>query len=265
MITCFGTITKDKIRFKGETEIKLGGAPFFFSRVCRELDQEFSIVSKIGQRDFEVNKELLDKPGIQIVDKTTELIINEDADVSCSIVHFAGDIELNQVPEDLFSSEIVLISPLFDEIQPTAFPLGTNIALDLQGFMRDKTRTEFKEGIKQMPKDLIGLLVNVNILKCNEKESEIIFGNIPLQKRLTKFSNMGPSTVIITLGSKGVAAIHNKDLLFLNSEKTVNKHTVGAGDTFFSAFLVMFNKTNSFEESIKFAVSYTTNFLEGKE
>lgn len=264
MITCFGTITKDILEFRGKKETKLGGAPFFFSKVCKNLNLDYGIVSKIGKLDFEENKKLFDCRGLQICEETTTLHIKEEEDVSCVIISRNTELDITLVPKELLASDILFLSPFFDEIRPSMFEKKPILALDLQGFMRDKNKKFLKESWKRRPEDMDKLLNQVDILKLNEVESELIFPGLGVEEKLNKFVELGPKIVIITLGGKGAAVINENKIFTFTSRKIIAANTVGAGDTFFASFLVTFNKTKDVIQSMNFALDYTSDFLEGK-
>ena len=130
--------------------------------------------------------------------------------------------------------------------------------------MRNKKSKFLSEHMKKKPSDLKGLLRNVEILKCNEIESKILFENCLVEKRLKKLAELGPEIVLISLGKKGVATINGGVIKIFGLTKQVNGCSVGAGDTFFSSFLIFFEKTNKFDDAVENAIKYTINFLEGK-
>ncbi|MBS3118251.1 hypothetical protein J4417_01050 [Candidatus Woesearchaeota archaeon] len=265
MITCFGTITRDILELGGKKEIKLGGAPFFFSKVCKNLNLNYGIVSKIGTIELKENKELFDCRGLQICDETTTLHIKEEEDISCAIISRNTELDITLVPKELLAPDILFLSPLFDEVQPSMFEKKSVLALDLQGFMRDKNKKFLKESWKKKPENLDGLLKHIDILKLNEVESDIIFPGLSVEEKLKRFVEIGPKIVIITLGGKGAAIISENKIFKFTPRKTIITNTVGAGDTFFASFLVTFNKTKDVTESMRFALDYTSDFLEGKK
>ena len=263
MIACFGTITKDIVECNGKKLIRLGGAPYFFSNVCKDIGIEHSIISKIGINDVCNVKDDNNSIGLQIENETTTLHIREsDIDIISEIINYTGEIDMKKVPNELMSPDIVLISPLFGEIDPDIFNKSL-VALDIQGYMRDRNALKLSEKTKKRPDNLEHLLRNVDILKLNEKEAEIIFPGIANTEQLNKLSNMGPDIVIITMGKKGVIVKDHKNIFSFSSKEINSLHTIGAGDTFFSAFLAFYSKTNDAKLSIIKAIECTERFLEG--
>jgi sugar/nucleoside kinase (ribokinase family) len=262
MITCFGTITKDIITSNRKTVERFGGAPVFFSNVCQKLDFPHLVVSSIGKEDI-AKISGIPQEGLHLVEHTAELCIKEDEhDTSCRVVHSSIGVSPQHIPEAVFGSKIILISPFMQEYQPMQISGAGMIALDLQGFMRDPTSKSLSEHIKQKPKDLDTLLKFTDILKLNAKEASIICGNISIEKQLEMLSGMGPSIVLITQGNKGVSMIEHGNSMHADAPKSNANNTIGAGDTLFSAFLVHFYLNNHAGKSLKAAIAFTHAFLE---
>ncbi|MFH1915909.1 MAG: PfkB family carbohydrate kinase [Nanoarchaeota archaeon] len=260
MIAAIGTITRDRIFTDGKEMARLGGAPFFFSKVCSRLDVPHKIISHISREDA---SHVPCKEGLILGDRTSELIIRETSDdTSCEVVHFTGKIPLQQ--SHLAGSRLCLISTLFDEVMPedlaAMHPQG-RLALDLQGFTRKKGRF-LSDKKKRQPKGLGKLVSFVSILKCNELESRIICGDVPIEDRLNFMSRLGPKTVLITLGENGIAVFDHGDVFTSPVQKRAVASTVGAGDILFSAFLAFLDKGDSVKEAVSRAMALTGDILE---
>lgn len=108
-----------------------------------------------------------------------------------------------------------------------------------------------KEGIKPIKT----ILENTDILILNEEEANELggFGTVPeLAERL---SNLGPKTVVITMGEKGVVAYHQKEYYLAKPSSTIIIHeTTGAGDAFGSTFIAGMLQKKSIEDCIKMAM-----------
>lgn len=100
------------------------------------------------------------------------------------------------------------------------------------------------------------VLKDVDIITPNETESALITGMgsvndpVKLSRRLKK---MGPSTVVITLGSKGAFYSSNDTEMFIEGHEVKPVDTTGAGDVFNGYLAVALALGRSIEESIQIA------------
>lgn len=91
-------------------------------------------------------------------------------------------------------------------------------------------------------KSLAGILNMVDIITPNETEAALLAGievnDIESAKRAAVYiSSQGPSTVIITLGNKGVIVYHKNDFTHIPVFRCQPVDTTGAGDAFNGAFV----------------------------
>lgn len=91
-------------------------------------------------------------------------------------------------------------------------------------------------------KSLTGFLSLVDIITPNETEAALLAGievnDIESAKRAAAYiSSQGPSTVIITLGKKGVLIYHKNDFTHIPVFRCQPVDTTGAGDAFNGAFV----------------------------
>lgn len=76
------------------------------------------------------------------------------------------------------------------------------------------------------------LLSQVDLLVVNEGELETLVGAGELTDKLRRAQELGPQTVIVTLGGQGSVALSGQDLLEVPAYRVQVVDTTGAGDTF---------------------------------
>ena len=254
-IVTVGTITKDSISSGKAHFSSFGGAPFFASLIFSEFGIKCGVVSKVG-RDFKqslFDRKFVDMCGMKFVDNTTEMNINETKeDTTAKLSKFTGSLALSLVPKSFMCAGCFLISPLAGEVSLRMISgirsrSSGIIALDIQGFTRPRLRKGksrvLSDAVKKRPKNLEKLLENVDVLKCNELEFDIISGRGTALQRARRLAKLGPKTIVITMGEKGVAVFSENRMRRFSPKKLRPAHTVGAGDKFFALFLSHFLRT----------------------
>ncbi len=99
-------------------------------------------------------------------------------------------------------------------------------------------------------RELIGL---TDILIVNRQGAENLLPNIEIKEKIRRFLDMGPSTVIITLGSKGVAAGNRCEYYEFPAYNVDVVDTSGSGDVFSAAVSVCSVNGWSLKEMLQFA------------
>lgn len=102
------------------------------------------------------------------------------------------------------------------------------------------------------------LMANVDILIPNESEAEILSGikvetEDDARKAAQALSDRGPSTVIVTLGSKGALVKDGDNFTLVPAHKVKAVDTTAAGDTFCGALCVALNEGRPIAEAVDFA------------
>jgi sugar/nucleoside kinase (ribokinase family) len=235
---------------------------------------ECGVVSKVG-RDFGrtlSDLDFVDLEGIEVTDRTTRIDIKEMAtSASATIKDFGGDLKVSSVPEDFFSARVFMISTQSSEV-----PIGMleairnrfngTIALDIQGFTRPVLRQNqsltWSDVTKKKPRSLKRLMKNVDVLKCNEVEFNLLTDGGLTPKGLREISDLGPRTIIVTLGKRGSAIFAKGRMARFSPDRDLAlSHTVGAGDKFFALFLAYLIKTNDAFISAKLANENIARFI----
>ena len=112
------------------------------------------------------------------------------------------------------------------------------------------------------PKQVLGLLSDVDVLLLNKKEASMLVGGSLLEELLNRLKNY-VQTVIITDGPMGgIATDGDKTYRFGIYEDVKIKDTTGAGDAFGSGFLAAFASGDSFRTSLIFASANSTSVVQ---
>lgn len=126
------------------------------------------------------------------------------------------------------------------------------------------TKIMFNPGKLELanPKQVLGLLSDVDILLLNKKEASMLVGGSLLEELLNKLKNY-VNTVIITDGPMGgIARSGDKTYRFGIYEDVKIKDTTGAGDAFGSGFLASLASGDSFRTALIFASANSTSVVQ---
>ncbi|MBQ1528470.1 carbohydrate kinase family protein [Candidatus Saccharibacteria bacterium] len=122
------------------------------------------------------------------------------------------------------------------------------------------TKIMFNPGVLELanPKQVLGLLQDVDVLLVNKREASQLVGGSLLEELLNRLKNYCP-TVIITDGAMGgIATNGEKSYRFGIYEDVKIKDTTGAGDAFGSGFLASLASGDSFRTALIFASANST-------
>jgi len=112
------------------------------------------------------------------------------------------------------------------------------------------------------PKQVLGLLQDVDVLLLNKKEASMLVGGSLLEELLGRLKNYC-QTVIITDGPMGgIATDGTKSYRFGIYEDVKIKDTTGAGDAFGSGFLAALASGDSFRSALIFASANSTSVVQ---
>ncbi len=122
------------------------------------------------------------------------------------------------------------------------------------------TKVMFNPGVLELanPKQVLGLLSDVNVLLLNKREASSLVGGSLLDELLNKLKNYC-ETVIITDGAMGgIATNGERTYRFGIYEDSKIKDTTGAGDAFGSGFLASIASGDSFRTALIYASANST-------
>lgn len=131
------------------------------------------------------------------------------------------------IPSPLLGDAVVL-SPIMREIDPESIPdVHGLLALDLQGFVR---RPGDPAGGFDRNVNLAALLARVDVIKAAEPELSAL---TPESREAAR-----SAIVLVTHGDQGATIQHRDRADRIEARPVPAPNTIGAGDTFLSAFIV---------------------------
>lgn len=230
---------------------------------CARLGGETAFVGKVGKDSLGTDTiEHLRNEGIDVqqLSQTAEApsgtaFITVDSHGENSIIVNAGangklcpsDID---AADDLLKEAAVVLMQL-----ETPIPTLTYAAQKAHQYGAKVILNPAPAPANALPKEL---LENIDLLIPNETEAqkiggiqEVSEGN--LQQSIEAIQQLGVQNVVITLGSRGAAALDGKELIKVSSPKVKPVDTTAAGDTFCGGLCVGLCEGKPLAEAIGFA------------
>lgn len=151
----------------------------------------------------------------------------------------------------LLSADLFIISTISDEFNlENIKKIHGTVALDIQGYARKLKNTNKK---LMIPKEIV---TSITMLKGTETEVACLEDEfLNDQKR---------RTLIITKGETGFDIFFHEKKYEFAANRIFVKNTIGAGDSFFTAFAVEFLRTNNILKSGEFGKVFVEKFLKAK-
>lgn len=252
--------------------LSLGGTAAFSSIVCSRLmaPDSVSVISKIGP-DFPneflslLNRGNIDTSQVQRVKRHStryELVYIEDRrDLTLKSV--CAPIMEQDFPKAISNAKLIYFGPIANEIPPeTIISVKSQtqglVALDIQGLIRHRDgdgKLYYKSGLK-----IDKVLASVDIVKLDLTEAQVVSGASKIRDIISYLSGLGVKMALITKSRKGSALFYEGKLVKMPA---IILHRIygatGAGDCFFSSFLIEYLKREDPVRAIQFAskaVSY---------
>jgi len=121
---------------------------------------------------------------------------------------------------------------------------GARVAFNPSSYLSKKGTSHIKD-----------ILKNTDVLILNDEEAKDLAGFGDDKELAERLSREGPSTVVITKGSEGVAAYYDKKYYRVKPPKSLTIHeTTGAGDAFGSTLFAAMQQGRPFPQSLKAAM-----------
>ncbi len=249
-VAVVGHFAIDSIILPSRTKpfVVVGGAVTYVSLATRKLDGSVLVISKVGE-DFPeaymwwLREEGVDLSGVSKVanEQTTRFELEYNADLSARNLKLkskAPAIGLEDLPSCL-NAKAIHVGPIAGEVPIEVVEhlkgFGDVLSLDPQGMTRCFDENGNVTCNAQVDTRVMGL---VNIYKSSLDEIKAVTGQSDLIPAMKAVHDLGPETVIVTLGAKG-AALSVQGTLYnipaFASEVVVDP--TGAGDVFMGAFL----------------------------
>ncbi len=226
----------------------LGGAVAFVSLIARVLDASVLLISRVGGDFPKVYMSRLKSAGVDTAgivkspaEQTTSFELTYDKDLSTRklrLRHQGVAIGLTDLPRS-FRAKIVHIAPIAAEIsyEVVEHLRGSSdcLSIDPQGM----TRVFQADGavLSGCPADKL-MLGLVDVYKSSLDEIQVLTGQSNVKKAIAAVHDLGPETVIATMGAEG--SLLSTDGEFCKvpvCKPTRVVDPTGAGDVFIGAYL----------------------------
>jgi sugar/nucleoside kinase (ribokinase family) len=226
----------------------MGGAVAYTSLVAQVLEAKAAIISKIGNDFPQTYLTQLQKAGVDTTniikapnEKTTSFELTYNSDFSTRTLRLRNQgtpIDITDLPQS-FSSKAIHIAPIAAEITPEVITYLKGccecLSIDPQGMTRRFDQNGNVTCSAQMDKHVLSL---IDIYKSSLDEIQTLTGETELEKAVEAVHDLGPETVIVTMGAKGSLLSTQDELCqvpIYESAQVVDP--TGAGDVFIGAYL----------------------------
>ncbi|MFX1298873.1 MAG: carbohydrate kinase family protein [Promethearchaeota archaeon] len=271
-----GHLAVDQIIIDGKpSPLSMGGTAAFSSMVYSRFipPENVAIISKIGPDfpdDFisQLSKFKIDIQYIsRVKSHSTRYVLDYiDDDRELTLKSVCAPITIEDFPPEISNADLIHFGPIANEIPletiiKTKEHSNSVIALDIQGLIRHrdaKGKLYFRSSEK-----IDEVLSYLDVVKFDLTEAQVITGASKLRDITAYLSGLGLKLFIITK-SRGGAILFNEGKVVKIPAVLLNQvyNTTGAGDCFFSSFLVEFLKNKDPLQAIQCAIK-TVSYLIG--
>ena len=255
-LVVLGSITEDIITIPNKPDQKyIGGVPVYAASVAKAMNKKIGIVSKVGTdfhlKNLNIIKELgADLDGFQIKGTSSmkfHNIYDKKGNRTQKLLSVSNKISFLDIPKTYLSSPCIHLGPVFNEINAELIMEVRKqfdfVSLDGQGFTRT-TKKEKSKIILEPWLDYKEYLPKLDVLKIDDTELKGITGKSKLQDAVELAINTGLKLLVITRAHKGAIIYHEDERYDIPAFPTSVVDATGAGDTFITAFLLEYLRTN---------------------
>lgn len=269
-IVILGHVAMDIIEVDKESYTSLGGAVYYGGIAGSHMGLKITVITRLKEEDFKFLT-IFKKNGIKYYAYPSEQTSGLKNIYSSSNMEFRSYEPLGFA--GLFKKEeIIDIDAKFFVIGPiiagevdlellkhlkTIYP--KNLCLDIQGFIRfrDDNKVFYSPPTLKEKKEIIS---NINVLKVDQTEAEILTGQKVIKKAAQEILKLGPKEILIT-HENGISVYGPNFSYNFPWKNRSSLGRTGRGDTAFVSYLGSRIKNNP-EESLRFAAALTSLKLE---
>lgn len=279
-IYVIGQLVIDHVIIDGKPRpLSMGGTATFASIVCSRLaaPEKLALISKIGPDFPDAFLTLLKASGVdtqyvyRVKQHSTRYeldYVKDERDLTLKAV--CAPITIKDFPQEIYNGKLIYLGPVANEISPQTIidikeQSSSLIALDIQGLLRhrDKRGKLYYRSSSKIDE----MLPYVDIVKLDLGEAQILTGASKIRDIVAYLSRIGVKFAIITKSRKGSALYYEGKLIKIPAIilKRIYGAT-GAGDCYFSSFLINYLKNRDPIQAAQFAakaVSYLIGSAEG--
>jgi len=276
-LTVIGNFCIDRIQndIDKTEDIFLGGTAAYCALAASRMGKKVAIVSPVGPDLSENLLKIINEDNItffRINTSTSQTSFhhttkknNERKLILLNKGHVIKDFE---IPSECLDSKAVLIGSVMSEVDISVLekiskkniPMG----LEIQGYVRDVDKNN--EVFHRVWPEMEEYLKHVTFLKGSINEILAATGieeSKILNQIIKNVSDMGPEIILVTKGLQG-SIIYRKNIsIKIPATKSKCVDRTGAGDTFFSAFMIKYLESNDIFEAGYFASAAASYVVEG--
>ena len=233
-----GAVTRDDL--VGATGDVPGGVVFHAGLALARLGAQVRVVTRVRKEDAAQLLGPLETEGVEILAlpsrETTRYHLDYGGPIDRHELLATSDpIALEDVPAAWRASDVVQLGPLHrrDLAPGMARGLSGLIGLDVQGLLRLPTARGTRLAASS---ELATHLDGVHVVKASEEELPLLLAGSDAPSFVRR---LGLSELIATRGHQGVHVVTAQDEQEIKIERAAGNHTVGAGDVFLAAYLLL--------------------------
>lgn len=270
-ICCIGHITLDKVITPRFTAHMPGGTAYYFAKALKNFEHSgFRLVTSLGDTERGVVDELRaegidvelipSRKSVYFENKYGEDMNDRQQRVLAKADPFTVE-NLNSINAKIFHLGTLLADDFSLDVIKDLSARGI-VSVDVQGYLRkvegeNVVAVDYELKREAMP--------YIDILKCNEKEMEVLTGVSDPHEAALILADWGCKEVLLTLGDKGSLIYAGGEFYEIPAvPATEIVDTTGCGDTYMAGYLYMRCRGASYTEAGTFAAAMCTIKLEGK-
>ena len=265
-LVCIGHITRDKIVTPQSEVYMAGGVAFYFAHAVNHLpkDVDFTVITKLADEDRHSAEEM-QRAGIDVrifPSRQTvffENIYGDNPDDRTQRVRAKSDqfclSELDGINADIYHLGTLLADDFTLDYIEEVHRRG-RVSIDAQGFLRRVVGESVEKCDWENKQEWMR---NIDIIKVNELEMEVLTGENDPRKAAAILASWGPSEVIVTLGSLGSLILADGEYYTIPPYKPIAViDATGCGDTYMAGYLFSRVQGKSPAEAGRFAAAMCT-------
>ncbi|NHI91453.1 MAG: hypothetical protein EAX96_03050 [Candidatus Lokiarchaeota archaeon] len=276
-LTVIGNLCIDHIKneVKNEETLYLGGTSAYVALSANKMNKKVAIISPFGPDLSNDLLKILNQENITIYkiksnQKQTRFhhTTKKNNERELILLNRGHVIKESEIPDDALETKVVLIGSVIGEIEigvlEKIFKKKIPMGLEIQGFIRDTDQQNHI--IHRYWPEMDVYLNKIQYLKGSLKELLSAIGidkTKYLLQVLKNISDMGPEVILVTNGLRGSTIFHNNFSIDIPATKSKCVDRTGAGDTFFSAFILRYLECNDLLDAGYFASAAASFVIEG--
>ena len=276
-----GHLVREMIHFPGRSLGPVLGSPVAYgSLMASRLGGQAGIVSLVGT-DMPpallqpLREAGVDLAGLQVVEgehtTRSELIYSEDGHKQIRYPQQAPPIRPEHIPQRFRDAPVFAVVTMDQDVPAETIrqmrSLPGLLAVDLGGYGGAHSRVHPDAAAQRAPRALLELVACFDIVRASVEDCALLLGAVAvaddtaLRATLATLLAQGPDIAMITLGERGCLVATQEGFQQIPAQCGEVIDTTGAGDAFFSAFLLQYLRSGSVAEAGRFAAAAVMHMI----